>query len=334
MRRDGFVALDLGKKSFNKQHDVDIPQIQDGIKTEIDLTKQTLFAAGRGKIINAEFLFDKEEGKRKETIKSTLNGNRTSSDDAKSSYYGGTLDLRYIGFSIAGANYEYFNKFRVGEVPDLTARDQGKKLKYTTIKVGSALNLYGVRIGAYLLNQKSTGDFTYTFYDPTTGNKGTTETYGVSTAVNGFGAGIGFTLPKFRSELSLERMYGNKFDISDDYPADINKPKASTRMSVIAEAKISFIAVGIRFRTIKGNYADLEDIISSNLLYDTVSEDDLRTETSFNFSFGNSKGFSPSAFYTQSTVNTKEVSPVFDNGLKYKAVTKSSAYGVNLSYKF
>ncbi len=90
----------------------------------------------------------------------------------------------------------------------------------------------------------------------------------------------------------------------------------------------------MRLRSIKGSYVDLEDIISSNILYDTVGEDDTRNEASFNFSLGDSKGFSPSAFYTQSEVTTNELSPVFDNGLKYKAVTKTKAFGVNLSYRF
>lgn len=326
--------MDIGKKINNKSHDVQATQIQGNIETDVELTKQTFFAAGRGKIINAEVLFDKEQGKRKETINSTSNGNRTVSDDATSSYYGATLDLRYIGISYAGANYNYLNKFRVGETPTLTARDEDKKLKYTTFKIGSAINLFGVRIGSYVLNQKSDGEFAYSYYDPSTGNKGSTEKYPVSTSAKGYGVGVGFSLAKFRSEISLEKMYGNEMNISDDYPGQINKPKGSTRMSAVAEAKISFISLGIRFRTIKGNYADLEDIISSNLLYDTMSEDDIRTETSFNFSFGDSKGFSPSAFYTQSVLTTDELRPVFDNGLKYKAVTKSKAYGVNLSYKF
>lgn len=334
MRRGGLVSMDYGKKIFDKNHDVPLGGIVGGIQTDIDLTKKTLFATAASRFVSIEALLDQEDGTRKEVINSTTHGKRTSSDDADSTYYGAIFDFRYFGLSYAGANYSYLNKFRVGTPPDLTARDEDKNLSYTNLKLGSAIKIKSLRLGAYVLSQKASGDYTYTFYDPTTGAKGGSEKFPVDISSQGYGVGLGFTLPRLRSEVSFEKLYGYDFDLSSDYPIEQNEPTDSSRVSFVAEVKFSFMSLGFRFRSIKGNYIDLEDVISSNLLYDQTGPNDVRTETNFNFSFGDSKGFSPSLFYTQSTLNTDEKSPVFDNGLKFKAVTKSQAYGVNLSYRF
>ena len=334
MRRGGLAAFDYGKKAIEKQHDVTAGGIVGGIKTDINLTKNTFFAAGATRFVSAELLMDSEKGLREETINHPTRGNRKSSDDASSGYYGGMIDFRFFGVSYAKSSYEYLNEFHVGNPPDLTARDEKQELDYSNLKVGTAIKIYAIRVGAYVLNQKAEGDYTYTFYDPTTGNKGTTEAFPVSKSAKGFGVGLGFTLPKLRSEVSLERMYGTKLELDDDYPRDVKKPTDSSRITALAEAHIFFFSVGFRFRSIKGNYADLEDIISSNLLYDSMGADDTRTETSINFSLGDSTGFSPSIYYTQSEITAQEPDPIFDASEKYKAVTKSKAYGFNLSYRF
>lgn len=334
LRQDGFVALDVGKKAIEKKHDVPLSGVQDGINTDVALTKTTLFGAVKSRLLSGEVLVDKENGTREERINSTTRGNRITKNDASSGYVGGMLDVRFFGVSYANANYNFTDRFRVGNPPDLTARDEDQELKFNTLKVGTALRISFLRVGGYVLSQKATGSYTYTFYDPTTGNAGSTERFPVKTEAKGYGVGLGFTLPRLRSEVSLEKMYDTELTISEDYPRDVSKPTSSSRISVVGEMKLSFLSFGVRFRSIKGNYADLEDIISSNLLYQQLSADDTRTETSFNFSLSNTKGFSPSAFYTQSESTTKELSPVLSNGLKYKAVTKSKAYGVNVSYRF
>jgi hypothetical protein len=332
MRTSGFVALDLSKKNVDKNQDVTTGGIVGGIKTKVDLKKGTVFRAGKGKGITFEALLDQEKGEKTESINSTTHGYRKISSEASSAYYGGILDLKYFGVSYSGAKYDYGYKFRVGTAPDLTARDIDYNLNYTTIKVGSAIKIMAVRVGAYVLSQKSSGNYTYTFYDPTTGNKGTTEKFPVTTSAKGYGVALGMTGNSMRFETSLEKMYANKLNISDDYPQDVSTPPPSSRLSVVGEARLRLFAIGVRARQIKGNYTDLEDLISSNLLYEGLGADDTRLETSFNFSFGTQKGFTYSAFYTQSEVTSKEKSPVFDNGSKFKVVTKSKAIGVNLSY--
>lgn len=334
MRRGGLVSIDYGKKMSEKEHDATAGGVVDPIKTDINLTKTTFFATAASRLVSGELLLDKESGTREQTINHPTRGNRKTSDDADSNYYGAILDFRFFGVSYANAKYNYLNEFRVGTPPDFTGRDEDKNLTYTNIKVGTAIKIGAVRAGGYVLSQKATGDFAYTFYDPTSGAKGTTEKFDVDQSAKGYGFGLGFTLPKFRSEVSYESMYDHDLNISKDYPGQVSEQKDSSRISAVAEARLRWFSVGVRFRSIKGNYVDLEDIISTNLLYDTLGEGDTRNETTFNFSLGDSGGFSPSLFYTQSEVTSEEKSPVFDNGLKYKAVTKSQAYGVTLSYRF
>ncbi len=334
LRNGGFLAADSGNKNIEKNHDVPLGGIVGGIKTEVELKKQTFFAGAGYKYIGAEVLMDKESGTRKETINSTTQGKRTISDETNSNYQGVMLDLWLVGISYATADFDYLNEFRVGTPPTLTARDEKKDLTYTTVKTGSAFKILNLRFGGYILDQQAKGDYTYTYYDPTTGNQGTSEAFKAKNSARGYGYGIGATFAKFRAEISTERMYDTKLKISSDYPGAITQPKPSSRLSAVAEARVFFAAIGIRFRSIKGNFTDLEDLISSNILYDKIGANDTRTETSFNLSLGDKKGFSPSAFYTTSTVTSQELSPVFDNGLKYKAVTKSKAFGFNISYRF
>lgn len=334
MRRHGFVALDLSRKNVEKDHDVRQGPIQNGVQTEVELQKATLFRAGKGPGITFELLFDKENGEKVETIDLTSIGKRTTTNEASSTYYGGILDLKYFGLSFGKANYDYFYKFNVGEPPDVSAKDIKQDLDYTNLKLGSAIKVGVLRFGAFLSSLKSSGEFAYTYYDPTTGNKGTTEKFPVTTSSNGYGVGMGVSAAKVRMEASLERMYGNTMEISEDYPDDTEVPPPSSRMSLAGELMFTKIALGVRLRQIKGNFTDLEDIISSNLLYGHLEAEDTRLETTFNFGFGISKGFSFSGFYTQSTVESEEKSPISGSDDKYDAVTKSKAFGVNVSYVY
>lgn len=331
LRTTGFLAADFSKKTVEKDHQVTAGGIIGGIQTDVDLQKTTLFRAGKGRGITTEFLFDQEKGNKKESIRTKTQGDRTIKSTAESKYYGGILDLHFFGISYSGADYDYGYKFRIGSPPSVSAKDVTTKLGYTNIKVGTAFKIYNVAFGAYGLNQKSKGNYTYTFFDPTSGAQGTTEKYPTSTSVKGYGVGLGYTTTILRLESSLEKMYDNTLKLSKDYPMEVKKAPDSSRISFVGEARFKHFAIGGRVRNIKGNYRDLEDIISSNLLYGEMGANDTRMETTFNFSFGVQKGFTCSAFYTQSKNNVKEKSPVFTDD-KFKAIITSKAYGFNVSY--
>jgi hypothetical protein len=333
-RAQALISLDVSKKDIKKNHEVTTGGIVGGVQTDVALQKNTLFAATKGSFATFEVLADRETGKKVEHINSTTYGERDVTNNATSTYMGGIVDFRLIGVSYATANYETFNKFRVGTPPSVSANDMKTALNYTLLKYGSALNLNGFTFGVFGMNKKSNGDYTYTFYDPATGNPGSTEVWPATTEATGYGAGIGYTSKTFRIEVSTEQMSAADLK-ADDNPLDkIKAAPESSRLSLSVEARFGKLALGARVRNNVGNFTDLEDLISSNLLYGEMAASDTRLETSFNFSYGSDRGFTYSAFYSQSVSKTDEESTIFTNGIKYPATTTSTAMGVNVSYYF
>ena len=333
-RAQALVSLDVSKKKIEKNHAVTAGGIVGGIQTDVDLQKNTLFAATKGSWVTFEALADRETGEKTEHINSTTYGERDVTNSASSNYFGGIMDLKLIGVSYATANYNTSYKFRVGTPPDVSAKDLKTDLSYTMLKVGSAFNIKGFTFGVFGMDKKSTGDYAYTFYDPTTGNAGSTEIWPAKTSSRGYGAGLGYTSKTFRIEISSEQMAEANLDV-DDNPLEIIKAApASSRTSASLEVRFGKLDLGARVRNNVGNFTDLEDLISSNLLYGEATASDTRLETSFNFSYGSDKGLTYSAFYTQSESKTDEESTIFANDIEYPATTKSTAYGVNLSYYF
>jgi hypothetical protein len=333
-RAQALVALDVSKKDINKNHEVATGGIVGGIQTDVALQKNTLFAATKGSFATFELLVDHETGEKTEHINSTTYGERDVTNSATSTYFGGIMDLRLIGISYASANYDTANKFRVGTVPNISANDLKTHLNYGLLKVGSAFNIGGFTFGVFGMNKTSSGDYTYTFYDPATGNPGSTEVWPATTKSTGYGAGLGYTSKTFRFEISSEQMSAADLT-ADDNPLDkIKAAPASSRVSASMEVRFGKLALGARVRNNVGNFTDLEDLISSNLLYADTPEGDSRLETSFNFSYGSDKGFTYSAFYSQSESKTDEESSIFANDILYPATTKSTGMGVNVSYYF
>lgn len=333
-RTQALVALDVSKKKVEKNHAVTAGNIQGGIQTDVDLQKNTVFGASKGSFVTFEILADRETGDKTEHINSTTLGTRDVKNSATSTYVGAIADLKLIGISYATAKYETEYKFRVGSPPSVSAKDMTTNISYTMLKVGTAFNIKGFTFGVYGMDKKSEEKYDYTYYDPSTGNPGTTENWNADTKATGYGVGLGYSSKTFRIEASMEQM--SKADLTVDYnPLELIKAApASSRISVAAEIRFGKLALGGRVRNNTGNYTDLEDLISSNLLYGDMKEDDTRLETSFNFSYGADKGLTYSAFYTQSESKTDEESSIFPGTGDYPATTKSSAYGVNLSYYF
>jgi hypothetical protein len=334
LRDQALLSLDVSKKDIEKNHEVTTGGIVGGIQTDVALQKNTFFAASTGTFATFEMLVDHETGEKTEHINSTTYGERDVTNDANSTFIGGLVDLRLVGVSYGSANYDTANKFRVGTPPNVSANDMKTALNYTMLKVGSAFNLGGFTFGVFGVNKKSKGDYTYTYYDPNTGAQGTTEVWPATTEATGYGAGIGYTSKTFRIELSSEQM--SKADLNaPDNPLDkIKAAPESSRLSLSMEVRFGKLALGARVRNNVGNFTDLEDLISSNLLYGETAEGDSRLETAFNFSYGSDKGLTFSAFYSQSESKTDEESTIFNNDILYPATTKSTGMGVNVSYYF
>ncbi len=334
LREQGFLSANYAVTNVEKTHDVTLSSLDSPIKTELSLNKTTFFRAGKGRGPTIELLFDKESAEKKEDIKSSSLGDRTVETEAESSYYGGILDLGFIGVQVAQADYSYDYIFRVGSIPNLTARDLIWARDYSLLKIGTAFKFKGITLGAFSFVQKSDGSLDYTFYDPTTGNKGSTENYLFNTETKGYGFGIGYSNPALHLELSLEKTNSQSLSKPSDFPVDLSQDPQASRISTVAEVKLKWFTIGMRVRKIEGNFYDLEDIITANLLYNEMSASDSRTDTTFNFSFGSQKGLSFSAFYSSSEVNTNEESDIFANDELYAASTKTTAYGLSMSYVY
>jgi hypothetical protein len=333
-RAQALLSLDGSKKDINKEHEVTTGGIVGGVQTDVALQKNTLFGATKGSAVTFEGLFDYETGDKTEHINSTTYGKRDVTNSAKSMYAGGIVDFGLIGLGAATAKYETFNRFRVGTAPDVNANDLKAEINYTMLKAGSAYNFSGFTVGAYVMQRTANADYTYTYYDPQTGAQGSTEVWPAKTQSLGYGVGIGFTGKSFRLEGSVEKMEESDLDAKENPLEIIKAPPQSARLSVAGEVRFGKLSLGARVRQIMGNFADLEELIPSNLLYNDLASSDERLETFFNFGWGSDKGLTYSAFFSQSTAETKEESTIFMNGTKYPAKTTSTAYGVNLSYYF
>ena len=121
---------------------------------------------------------------------------------------------------------------------------------------------------------------------------------------------------------------------SNTYLLELDTPSTGQRLSGIAEARFGKLSLGIRLRQVKGNFADLEQLISSNMLYLNAEEQDTRLENSFNFSYGDSKGISLSGFYSTSNTETEEESQVLRNNIDYDTETQITSYGISINYVY
>lgn len=334
LRKVGFISVDMNKKDIKKQHDVTSSQLLNGIQTNTSLTKGTLFWGGKGGgWVTPEVVIDSEKGE--QVVKSEFTTfTRTQVNEASSTFHSFLLDFRFFGISYSGANYTYLNKFRVGTPPDANFFDHNHDQDYKNLKIGTALAYRGFRLGGFVYSITSTGQWDYTFYNPTTGNAGSTENFPVETSAQGYGVGFGYTHPHFRFEISQEALTANKLTVTGSFPRDITNPDTAQRSSFVLETRLKWFSAGIRYRMMKGNYFDLEDIISSNLLYGNLSKTDERDEMSLNFSLGSSKGLSFSASYSISTVKGLEEDPILLNDEFYPVKTTSRAMGVNVSYVY
>lgn len=333
-RTQALAALNVSQKNVAKNHEVTAGGIQGGVQTDVALQKNTVFGAAKMSFVAVELLADVENGTKTEHINSTTYGARDVTNKANSTYMGAVVGIPFLGFSYSAAKYAIDYAFRVGAPPSVSANDQETRIDYKLLKIGTAMNVMGVTFGIFGMDKKSTETYTYTYYDPSSGNKGTTEVWPATTSATGYGVGLGYTAKAFRFEVSTEQMGAGQLEANENPLEIIKADAASSRLSVNAEVRIGKLSLGARVNSNKGNFTDLEDLISSKLLYSEAGPDDERIETSFNFGYGADQGLSFSAFYTQSEAKSEEVSSIFRGDTTYPATTKSTAMGVGLSYYF
>lgn len=334
LRENGFVSINKGISKVEKHHDVGVSFIQGGIDTALELDKLTLYRAGKGGGMTLEFLYDQEEADKVEKIKSSSRGDREVNTEAKANYIGGIIDFGFIGVLVGSSDYAYDYRFRVGSAPNISAKDLYWNRDYKVVKVGSAFKVAGISLGAFAFKQQSQGDLDIVYYDPANGEKGSTENYEFESDLTGLGLGVGYKTKALRFEVSYESAQKETLDKDANFPVSFDPGKEASRIGLVGEVKFKYFALGAMFRRIEGNFTDLEDIISANLLYSEMGSSDTRTEKAFNFSFGDDEGFTLSGYYSVSEADTEEESDIFDNGETYPATTETTSYGVSVSYVY
>ena len=331
LREQGFLSLDSSKTSIKKHQDIQTGGILDGISTDVELNKTTFFRAGKGPGITIELLLDQEDGERTESF-ATSNYSRTTTTSGKSSVMGGILDLGLFGVMMSKAKYTYFYDFHVDEVPNLNRETHDFDIDYDLLRFGFATEILNLSIGAFYSVQTGEGSVDSILYNPTTGAKNTPEVSTLEYETIMYGAGIGYKSKQYHLEISLEQITEQSGKQSNDYLYEIVIPEKGSRLSFVGEIKLGKIGLGFRVRQINGNFNDIEELISSNMLYLNTDETTSRLENSLNFSYGSGGGFSFSGFYSTSKSNTQEESELLDNDIEYDTTLESTAYGISISY--
>jgi hypothetical protein len=329
LRKDGFMAVNSSKTNIVRQQDIVSAGLEDGIKTEVELDKTTVFRAGKGPGMTIELLFDQESGTRTESM-SFPTFDRSTTTSGSSSVMGGTLDLGFVGVSVSKATYEYLFDFNVGETPSLNRETHKTELEYTLTRVGTAFEISGYSIGAFYSQQTAEGSVKSHLYNPSDGVKAPVELSSLEYETISYGTGLGYVSAKYHFEASMEQIISQSVKQDNTYLIEIEEPSKGSRVTVIAEGKFGKLGLGVRVRQINGNFTDLEQLISSNMLYSNAEDSDSRLENSFNFSYGSGKGFSLSGFYSTSKSETEEENQLFDD--KYPTTTTTTAYGLGVSY--
>lgn len=335
MRRGGLIAADHQRNTIEKDHQVTGGGIEDGIQTEVKTSSYTGFMGISTRPVSFELMYKQASGTKDEQSESSTHGDLSFKNDASAGYARGVLDFRFFGVSYAKTDFEYQNMYKLIEGPSVARYDETIDLAYQDIKVGTAIKIGPLRLGGYYLQQSATGNYNYQPYDAATGAALAPTKSPAKIQNKGAGGALGFTLPTFRMELGFEKLMAGSMKIDSAYPLAVKKPDNAERSSVVVEAKLfSWLNLGLRYRRIKGNYIDLEDILTYHLLYSDLGPDDIRNEIIYNFSFGDSEGFSPSFFIMSSSVTTQEPSPLAGDDEDYKAKTTATSAGVTLLYRF
>lgn len=334
LRESGFVSIDSSKTQIKQFQDVKTGGLDNGVNTTVELDKTNLFRAGKGPGITIELLADQEKGKKTEEIsKDSLK--RTTSTSGSSSVMYGVLDTGFIGLMIGKANYEYLYEFEVGATPNINHYTHDYKIDYELFRFGSAVEIKGISLGGFYSIQTGEGKVDSILYNPSTNTPNSPESSDLEFETISYGLGIGYKSKKYHLELSVERIKEQSLKQSNTYILELEEPGNGERISLVAEAKFGKLGIGSRIRQVKGNFVDLEQLISNNMLYFNVDEDSIRLENSFNFSYGAGKGIGVSGFYSFANNDTEEITELYkDLGTLYPTNTKTISYGLSISYVY
>lgn len=332
-RVHGFLAIEHKKTTLKKHQDILTGGILDGVNTEVNLDKNNFYRSGKGPGITFDLLYDQEDGTKVEEFE-TSSYQRKTETNGKTKTFGGSLDLGGFGVSIKKAEYHNFYDFHVDEVPSLNRETHETELDYLEHIYGVSFTFSGIDFGVYHGRREASGDVSSILYNPSTGAKNDPEVSKIKLKSTIQGVGVGYSSQKFKFEVSYEEQSKTSVSQSNTYLYEYPESDKASKLSLLSELRLSLFSVGFKVSKIAGNFYTFDELISSRVIYVNANEKDARLESTFNFTFGDSLGYSVSGFYSFSSVDYEEESELLDNGELYDTNIKEIKYGASVSYVY
>lgn len=295
--------------------------------TVTKMQQYSFFRGGKGPGLTTELSVKKVDGDVVTNVKTGDQGDLESKSPATSSGIGiliGLNDSFGIGFNFTNFKRAYEDEFKVGS--DTYKSSAEIDLTFITVKPGIRFGSSALRFGLFgeYIMQSGTSK-------STSENQGEEEETVTSDfpAIIVLGAGVGFQVGRFNVELSYESFPFIKQEKSE--APDAKEPPTPLRISGMIEGKLGKFTIGYKGSLYKGMFTDVENILSSQLLYPRPSEKG-RLEHTFNFAIGSDKGLAlgGSAFISKTT--TEEVSNFGDK--EVPTTTDAFGFSVKVGYVF
>lgn len=317
LRKSGVIALDTSLTNVNKHQDVTV--FDNGVDSDITLKRASLYRGGKGKGITTEFLISNESGEKENTFQQS--GTQNKFDSKSKSTYG---DLK-VSFGILGLSLgrgTFSQNVRIDSTNFSSAIDAD--FNFTSIKIGSSIGPKHIRVGLFYERILIDGiiDFTSDSNASRTTLDGTDHSYGF---------GLSYNNGKAHIEMSYEKLIFDD-DTTNLAEGETLDPNAY-RVTAVLEFKFKKISFGIKTSFIDGLFEDLNEVVSSQLLYGGMAKES-RFEHSLNFSFGTDKGFKFSGFLSYTKFEVNEESDVIFNNQSYLSKVESKSAGLNISYHY
>jgi len=327
-RKQGQFTFIASKDELKTEQDTSALLGAGGSETNLtEMTQISVFRGGKGSGMTTEFGFKMVDGKVKSTV---TNAGKENVTESEASSMG--LQLNYgfsesfgIGFSLSTYKRDYTTKFEdSGTTYDL---ESVIDTKFFSVKPGFRFGSSAFRIGTFVEAVKQSGTMTSENFVQGKIVKDEMEPAGMSFIV---GAAVGLSAGKTNLELSYEGMPMAGGDVPEGQ-SEADAPPKPMRLSLLIEGKAFGITLGYKGSMYKGMFMELENILSSQLLYPNPGTD-ARLEHTVNFSFGGDKGLSiGGSAYISNTKGEKPSSSFFGN-TKYPTTEKAMGYGVKVGY--
>lgn len=302
--------------------------IEGKIDTKIKLDNYNFFRGGKGGgLFTTELGYDNVQGDKSDTIIYSDSPVEVTSK-ASNSYANVAIAIgKYIGIAYTNIKYKYDVNFRQSFGGTTVDTRSYTDFNINTYRPGFRTDFLGFQFGSYFDLIKFSGKQEFSFQ--ATGTTTSSQTKAAFPDSKILGLAIGKATPRFNFEISYESMPWEKKP--EGVTEEQETPK---RYSGILEFKLgSKLTLGAKYNLYKSVFTDLDRIINSQMLYGNMNGSS-RTETIFNFAWGNDKGIAIGGSFSYANFTSKEKPDVINTTQKQEVTNKSLGYGLKVGYSF